>query len=165
MTRFHLTTFGCQSNVLDSEVVRGLLKKDGLVAVADPGDADVVLLNGCTIRDTADQKVFNQLRELAREKKYRPSLTVGVLGCLAQAEGERIRQKFPVVDLVMGPDAYAGLPDAIRKARDLDEGGTYTERLDDFLPYGDADRGDPVRAFVEVIRGCSKFCSFCVVPQ
>lgn len=164
MTKFHIKTFGCQTNVLDSEVVRGQMLAQGLVSTDNPEEADVVLLNGCTIRDTADQKVYTQLLQLTELKAHRPSLTVGVLGCLAQAEGEAIRKRFPVVDVVMGPDSYRDLPAAILRARDIGIGTTETRRMDEFLPYSVADRQDPVRAFVEIIRGCSKFCTFCIVP-
>jgi len=135
------------------------------VATNDPQEADIILINGCTIRDTADQKVYSELGRLTFEKALRPDLTVGVLGCLAQAEGNEIRRRFPVVDLVLGPDSTRNLPQAIRKARDFGEGSTYTARIDQFLPYQVADRADPVRAFVEVIRGCNKFCTFCIVPM
>lgn len=165
----HLETFGCQMNEYDSELVRSLLKQEGFLFTEDRERADVILMNTCAIRENAHNKVYSHLADLKTLKKQRP-LVVGVLGCMAQNLKEELTEHQPLVDVLVGPDAYRQLPrlitNAIRSqeqgldlkgsAVDLSEYETY----DDVLP----ERNDGVNAWIAVMRGCDNFCSFCVVP-
>lgn len=164
--KLYLESYGCQMNFSDSEIVAGILGEAGYATTRDLEEADLVLLNTCAIRDQAEQRVRNRLHVLKGEKRHRPHLVVGVLGCMAERLKEQLVEQEQLVDLVVGPDAYRDLPRLV----DLAYGGqkavnvllsreeTYAEispvRLD----------ANGVTAFISIMRGCDNMCSFCVVP-
>ncbi len=161
--RVYLETYGCQMNVADSQTVSAVLRRAGYVAAHGVGDADVVLLNTCAIRDHAEEKVLHRLRELARLKHSRPEVKLGLLGCMAQHNRVAIMKKAAFLDVVAGPDSYRRLPEMIGHAG---YDASIDVRLDRAETYADItpDYGGGVRAYVTAMRGCDKFCAFCVVP-
>jgi tRNA-2-methylthio-N6-dimethylallyladenosine synthase len=165
----HLETFGCQMNEYDSELVRSLLKQEGFLFTEDRERADVILMNTCAIRENAHNKVYSHLADLKTLKKQRP-LVVGVLGCMAQNLKEELMEHQPLVDVMVGPDAYRQLPRLITNAirsqeQGLDLKGSAVD-LSEYETYDDVmpERNDGVNAWIAVMRGCDNFCSFCVVP-
>ena len=167
MERFYIITQGCQMNVRDSEAMAGLLVEMGYQPTADPADADVILLNTCTIREGADDRAYGRLGELREFKRRRPGLILGIAGCLVQKDRERVRERAPYLDLVFGVHNIQRLPDLIRQVRDgclpVYEVWDRSDR-ERPLPTLPALRGSAVRAFVNIIHGCNKFCTFCIVP-
>ncbi len=166
-------TYGCQMNVYDSGRMTDALSRDGYVPTEDMGEADLVLLNTCHIREKAAEKVYSALGRLRDMKKARQAegreFMIGVAGCVAQAEGEEILRRAPAVDVVIGPQTYHRLPEALAKAR----GGNQVIETDyavedkfEHLPATEkaAIRARGVTAFLTVQEGCDKFCTFCVVP-
>ncbi|HEY8516992.1 MAG TPA: tRNA (N6-isopentenyl adenosine(37)-C2)-methylthiotransferase MiaB [Candidatus Binatia bacterium] len=160
--RVFLETYGCQMNLADSELVSGILRRHGYERTDDPASADVLLLNTCAIREHAEERVLGRLSELLRFKTARPSVQLGLLGCVASHQRERLLDRAPYLDLVVGPDGYRSLPELLRDATDpqvevrLDRGETYADLTPDLAPGP--------RAWLSVMRGCDKFCTFCVVP-
>jgi tRNA-2-methylthio-N6-dimethylallyladenosine synthase len=161
--RIYVETYGCQMNVADSELVFGILDREGYVKCDDPAQADVVLVNTCAVRDHAEQRVLSRMGELKRFK--RPGGVLGVIGCMAQRLGAKLLERVPQVDLVIGPDAYRSLPELIARAR---TGGRAAdvqfrgwEHYEDVPPV----RAAVASAFVTVQRGCDYRCTFCVVPM
>jgi tRNA-2-methylthio-N6-dimethylallyladenosine synthase len=161
--RVYIETYGCQMNVADSELMFGLLGREGYVRAEDPGDADVMLVNTCAVRDNAEQRVIGRMGELQRHK--RPGDVLGVVGCMAQRLGPRLLEQVPRVDIVVGPDAYRNLPTLIGLAgagrRVSDVEFREWEHYEDVPPV----REKGPTAFVTVQRGCDYRCTFCVVPQ
>jgi tRNA-2-methylthio-N6-dimethylallyladenosine synthase len=163
MRRVYIETYGCQMNVSDSELMFGVLGREGYVRTKDPAEADVLLVNTCAVRDHAEQRVLGRMGELKRYK--RPGDVLGVVGCMAQRLGPKLLERVPQVDLVIGPDGYRGLPELIAQAR----GGERTadvafkgwEHYEDVPPV----RDNPISAFVTVQRGCDYRCTFCIVPM
>lgn len=164
--RYLIETFGCQMNFHDSERMAALLESAGYEAADEPADADVIVLNTCTVRERAEDKVFSRIGELradARQKGSDP--IVAVAGCLAQQEGGSLFKRSPFVDVVVGTQASKRLPvlleDAARTAtRQID-----VNPYDDVsFPLGMVRRSDPVKAYVTIIEGCNDYCAFCVVP-
>jgi tRNA-2-methylthio-N6-dimethylallyladenosine synthase len=166
--RFFIETYGCQMNVADSELVGGVLRRAGYAAASGPEDADVILLNTCAIREHAEERVLRRLSELARFKHARPELRLGLLGCMAQHNRAALVEKAPWLDLVAGPDSYRRLPELLGRARfdPARQAAKIDVRLDRYETYADIapahERG--VRAYVTAMRGCDRFCAFCVVP-
>ena len=167
--RVFIKTYGCQMNVYDSTRMADALANDGYVETDRPDDADLVLLNTCHIREKAAEKVYSELGRVAKMKRETGrDVTVGVTGCVAQAEGAEIARRAPVVDLVVGPQTYHRLPDLVARARterQIDTEHTAEdkfERLKRRTAQQIRKRG--VSAFLTVQEGCDKFCSFCVVP-
>jgi tRNA-2-methylthio-N6-dimethylallyladenosine synthase len=162
MKKFYIETFGCQMNVHDSEKVIGTLLSRGYTQVDEADDADLVLYNTCSIRDKAEQKVFNRLQEFKRHQKGR---TFGVLGCVAQQEGERIFERAPHVSLVCGSASYNQLPQLVQL---LEAGNKRVTGLsldtDDTFETPLTRRDNPHRAYITIIEGCDKSCAYCVVP-
>jgi tRNA-2-methylthio-N6-dimethylallyladenosine synthase len=162
-SRVYLETYGCQMNTADSETVTAVLRRAGYTTATTPEEADVILLNTCAIREHAEERVIRRLSELARLKGARPELKIGLLGCMAQHNRAGLATKAPWIDLVAGPDSYRRLPELIGR------GGfdpAIDVRLDRGETYGDispAHEGS-VRAYVTAMRGCDRFCAFCVVP-
>ena len=161
--RVYLETYGCQMNVSDSEVVGGILDTRGYVLTNEISDADVILLNTCAVRDNAEQRIYGRLGLFSRRKRENPALVVGVLGCMA----ERLRATMmeeDLVDLVVGPDEYRKLPDLMDRALGGEKGIAVklsrVENYEDIEPL----RTDGISAWISVMRGCDKFCTFCVVP-
>src|SRR6266513_2414990 len=163
MPRIYIETYGCQMNVSDSELMFGVLGREGYVRTDDPAEADVLLVNTCAVRDHAEQKVLSRLGELKQYKRRGDVL--GVVGCMAQRLGARLLERVPQVDLVIGPDGYRGLPELIARARAgeraAEVGFKSWEHYEDVPPV----RGTPVSAFVTVQRGCDYRCTFCIVPM
>jgi tRNA-2-methylthio-N6-dimethylallyladenosine synthase len=159
----YIETYGCQMNVADTELILGTLGRHGYERVAAPETADVILLNTCAIREHAEARVLGRLGDLGRYKAARPSVRLGVTGCMAQHLRDKLREAAPQVDLLVGPDGYRHLPallepDAVdpHVGLRLDPDETYAD-----LPVA---RESGVRAWITVMRGCDRFCTFCIVP-
>lgn len=168
-----IKTYGCQMNVYDSVRMSDALAKDGYVQTEDMGEADLVLLNTCHIREKAAEKVYSALGRLRDMKKSREEqgreFMIGVAGCVAQAEGEEILRRAPAVDVVIGPQTYHRLPDALKRVRGGErviETEYAVEDKFEHLPVAEKAtlRTRGVTAFLTVQEGCDKFCTFCVVP-
>jgi tRNA-2-methylthio-N6-dimethylallyladenosine synthase len=168
-----IKTYGCQMNVYDSLRMSDALAKDGYVQTEDMGEADLVLLNTCHIREKAAEKVYSALGRLRDMKKLREEegreFVIGVAGCVAQAEGEEILRRAPAVDVVIGPQTYHRLPQALARVRDGErviETDYAVEDKFEHLPVAEKAklRSRGVTAFLTVQEGCDKFCTFCVVP-
>jgi tRNA-2-methylthio-N6-dimethylallyladenosine synthase len=162
--KVYVETYGCQMNLADTEVVGGILSRDGYEMTRELTDADVVLLNTCAIRDNAEQRIYGRLGYLSTFKRSNPRLVVGVLGCMAERLRTRLVDEEELVDIVVGPDEYRKLPGLVERAFAGEKGIAVrlsrVESYDDIVPL----RTDGVSAWVSVMRGCDKFCSFCVVP-
>ncbi len=161
---FYLETFGCQMNVHDSEKVIGTLLQQGYDQVDTEDAADLILYNTCSIRDKAEQKVFNRLNDY--KKLHRLGKRFGVLGCVAQQEGEKIFDRAPYVSLVSGSASYRKLPEMLSR---LQAGETRITGLDDRQTEETFEteftaRSNPYRGYITIIEGCDKFCAYCVVP-
>tara|TARA_B110000003_G_scaffold87996_1_gene90069 strand:- start:904 stop:2226 length:1323 start_codon:yes stop_codon:yes gene_type:complete len=159
-------TYGCQMNVYDSERMVEALGSKGYEQTTKPEDADMILLNTCHIREKAAEKVYSELGRFKELKAEKPNLKIGVAGCVAQAEGEEIMRRQPMVDLVVGPQSYHRLPELEAK---LENGGKSIEtdfpEEDKFTILKDRPKGKRApSAFLTVQEGCDKFCAFCVVP-
>jgi tRNA-2-methylthio-N6-dimethylallyladenosine synthase len=163
MKTFYIETFGCQMNAHDSEKVVGTLLEQGYTQVAEPEDAELVLYNTCSIRDKAEQKVFHRLQQF--KKAAGKGKIFGVLGCVAQQEGERIFEKAPHVSLVAGSASYTKLPEMLvqLEAGNRRVTGLQLDTTEAFdTPF--TRRDNPHRAYVTIIEGCDKSCAYCVVP-
>jgi len=164
--RYFIKTFGCQMNEYDSARMADVLHAAGdLVATDDPREADVLLMNTCSVREKAQEKVFSLLGEWRSLKRLRPEVIIGVGGCVASQEGETITERAPFVDLVFGPQTLHRLPQMIADLKrtgraQVDVSFPEIEKFDS-LP---APRAEGARAYVSVMEGCSKYCSFCIVP-
>jgi tRNA-2-methylthio-N6-dimethylallyladenosine synthase len=157
MPSVYIETYGCQMNLADSELMRGHLARAGYTATADPAAADVILLNTCAIREHAEERIFGRVGTLSQYRAGKPHLQIGVAGCMAQHLKDRLLERL---DFVVGPDGYRRLPELLG-------GDPFTDvRLDRDETYADLmpQRGDGVRAWITVMRGCDKFCAFCIVP-
>lgn len=162
MKRFYIETFGCQMNAHDSEKVIGTLEERGYELVHDADAADLVLYNTCSIRDKAEQKVFHRLDQFKKQHKGK---VFGVLGCVAQQEGERIFERAPYVDLVVGSASYTKLPELLVQ---IESGNKRVTGLsldtDETFETAQTRRDNPHRAYITIIEGCDKSCAYCVVP-
>jgi len=164
--KLYIRTFGCQMNEYDSAKMADVLgAAQGLTQTDDPDQADVILFNTCSVREKAQEKVFSDLGRVKHLKKARPDLVIGVGGCVASQEGAAIVQRAPYVDLVFGPQTLHRLPDLIERRRatgkpQVDISFPEIEKFDHLPPP----RVEGVTAFVSIMEGCSKYCSFCVVP-
>src|SRR5688572_23925548 len=188
--KLYLETFGCQMNVLDSELVLGQLRAQGYEKVEERQQADVIIYNTCSVREHAEQKVWSRLGELRNRKKDEPNLVIGVIGCMAERDGTNIFNRFPHVDVLCGPGELDKLPGLVHNAvvtrgegteargaseRHVALMGATSRRsstlaaAEDTLELLDLSRsvspGDDVaQAYVRITRGCNKFCTYCVVP-
>ena len=165
--RVYIETYGCQMNINDTELMEGLLAGEGFVRVSRPGDADVILINTCVIRERAETRVRGRIGHLQRYRKRRPGLVLGVTGCMAQRLGQELIEKTDGVDLVAGPDAYRGLPTLIASIqRNAIERGQALLAMDGSESYEDVPtvRQRGTSAWITVQRGCNHRCTFCVVP-
>ncbi len=163
--KLYIETYGCQMNVGDSEIVVSILQDEGFVYTERVEQADVVLINTCSVRDNAEQRVWGRLQELKRYRKGKPHLLIGVIGCMAERLKEQLAERGEV-DIVAGPDAYRDLPRLVRLA---DEGGkginvqlSREETYAEIAPVRLDKNG--VSAFIAIMRGCNNMCSYCVVP-
>ena len=187
--KLYLETFGCQMNVLDSELVLGQLRAQGYDSVEDRDDADVIVYNTCSVREHAEQKVWSRLGELRDRKKREPGLVIGVIGCMAERDGTNIFQRHPHIDVLCGPGELDKLPTLVHNAVVTNAGETASgkkqrqvalmgaavrrsgtlEAAEDHLELLDLSRSisaedDVAQAYVRITRGCNKFCTYCVVP-
>lgn len=164
--KLYIKTYGCQMNVYDSERMAEALGGKGYVETKTPDDADMILLNTCHIREKAAEKVYSELGRYKDLKAEKPDLKIGVAGCVAQAEGEEIMRRQPMVDLVVGPQSYHRLPamdDAVQTGKKaLDTDFPEDDKFDTLTKRAKVKRGPT--AFLTVQEGCDKFCAFCVVP-
>ncbi len=167
--KYLIETHGCQMNVHDSERMSGLLDQAGYEPTSDERDADVIVINTCSVRERAEEKLFTRLGEIRQQallEGQRP--VVAVAGCVAQQEGDAILKRSSAVDVVIGTQNIKRLPMLVAGAFDRPAGSSATidiEPLDDVsFPLGIARRSDPVKAYVTIIEGCNEFCAFCVVP-
>ena len=165
MKKLFIETYGCQMNVADSEVVASILSPEYEIT-DDEQSADLILINTCSVRDNAEQRIHHRLRDLASVKKRHPGMMVGLLGCMAERLKAQIMEEEPTLDLVAGPDAYRSLPRLIEEVaageKAYDVILSKTETYDDILPVRYAANG--VSGFISIMRGCDNFCSYCVVP-
>lgn len=164
--KLYIETYGCQMNVADSEVVASVLKDKGYTITEDINEADVILVNTCSIRENAEQRVWGRLNVFKQIKKKKPELTIGVIGCMAERLKEKLIEEEKTVDIVVGPDAYRDLPSLLETAESgqkavnviLSKEETYADispvRLDK----------NRISAFVSIMRGCNNMCSYCIVP-
>ncbi len=164
---FYLETFGCQMNVVDSEQIVDLLRGIGYSQVDSAEKAALVLLNTCSVREKAERKVYGHLGRFKPIKDQRPDLMIGVGGCVAQQEGERMLKKIPYLDLVFGTHNIHRLPELVQQAEEKRQRGSLTEFLDretrlNLFPQRSV--RDAVTRFVTVMQGCDNFCSYCIVP-
>ncbi len=163
MKSFFVETYGCQMNVADSETVGGILVQAGYQRSETLQKADIIFVNTCAIRERAEERVLGRLSELARLKHQKPDLILGVLGCMAQHIKTKVTSQIPAVDIVAGPDGYRTLPRLIAERCDepyLEVELSRTETYADIHPL----RESGIRAWVSIMRGCDKFCTFCIVP-
>jgi len=160
----YIETYGCQMNVADSELVLGILKNKGFQVTDNINNANVILLNTCSIRDNAEQKIYNRLDHLKGIKRNNPGTVIGILGCMAERLRKNLIEEQKIVDVVVGPDEYRRLPEFIDTALSGGKGIgvklSRTETYDYIIPY----REDGLSAWIAVMRGCDKFCTYCVVP-
>jgi len=163
--KLYVKTYGCQMNVYDSERMAEALGGQGYVETDRPDDADMILLNTCHIREKAAEKVYSELGRFREFKEAKPDLKIGVAGCVAQAEGEEIMRRQPMVDLVVGPQSYHRLPEMEARAgaeKVIDTDFPEEDKFEKLKSRPKAKRGPT--AFLTVQEGCDKFCAFCVVP-
>ena len=164
--KLFIETYGCQMNVGDTELIISILQAHGFRYTETLSEADVVLINTCSIRDNAEQRIWGRLSEMRRLKKQKPSLIVGIVGCMAERLNEQLLDPATGVDVVAGPDAYRDLPHLLKEA----EGGvkgvnvllSTEETYAEIAPVRIDKNG--VSAFISIMRGCNNFCSYCVVP-
>ncbi|KAB2840150.1 tRNA (N6-isopentenyl adenosine(37)-C2)-methylthiotransferase MiaB [bacterium] len=167
--KFYLKTYGCQMNELDGAQMGRLLARQGYAPTSDPEEASVILINTCSIREKASQKVYSDVGRFRSLKLKNPDLVLGVTGCQAQAEGVHLQKRFPYLDLVLGPDHTGRLPELVERVRR--EGGQHLaavklEKREEyqFLNLLPDEEEGAHKAFVTIMKGCDNFCSFCIVP-
>lgn len=164
--KLYLESYGCQMNFSDSEIVASILTQEGFTTTRNSEDADVILMNTCSIRENAEQRVRNKLSQYNKRKKTNPSLVIGILGCMAERLKKELLEQEKLVDLVAGPDSYRDLPNLIEEVESgqkavnvlLSREETYA----DIAPVRLGSGG--ITAFISIMRGCDNMCSFCVVP-
>ena len=163
--KYYIETYGCQMNVYDSELVGGQLERLGYSNTENVENADLIFLNTCSIREKAEETVHNKLNNLHHLKKKNPKLLIGLLGCMAQNLKDDILESKPYVDIILGPDSYRNLEDII-KYRKSDINSIVDTRLSKFEVYDDLfpSRKAGINAWISIMRGCDKFCTFCIVP-
>jgi tRNA-2-methylthio-N6-dimethylallyladenosine synthase len=177
--KLYLETVGCQMNVLDSELVVGSLRRRGYALTANVADADVILFNTCSVREHAEQKIYSSLGRLRNHKRQHPDTIIGVLGCMAQKDQELVRRRAPHVDIVCGTGQLARLPELIEQVRETgrpqlalsldrkEASRLEVERsFESYDPLRDPSmRPNRFQAYVRIMIGCDKFCTYCIVPQ
>ncbi len=163
---FYIETYGCQMNVADSEVVASILEGEGMCHTDDKSKADIILVNTCSVRENAEQRVRGRIRSFGDLRKENPSVIIGIMGCMAERLGDRLFEEEKLLNLVVGPDAYLDLPRLIKLAEsgerainvDLSTNETYKNvcptRLD----------STKISGFISIMRGCDNFCTYCIVP-
>ncbi|MGH2574391.1 MAG: tRNA (N6-isopentenyl adenosine(37)-C2)-methylthiotransferase MiaB [Ignavibacteria bacterium] len=163
--KLYIETYGCQMNFADTEIVNGIMNKHGYSLTNNIEDSNVTLINTCSIREHAEAKIYQRLSELKKFKLKNPDFIIGIIGCMAERLRRNLLEKSKSVDLIVGPDEYRKLPYLIENLIETGEKGiavklSRVETYDDIPPL----RKEGISAFLSVMRGCDKFCSFCVVP-
>lgn len=160
----YIETFGCQMNQSDTEIVSSLLQSSGYHLLTSPVGADAILLNTCSVRDNAENKIHERINHLKQYKRKKKKLVVGILGCMAERLKEKLLDEKDMVGLVVGPDEYRKLPEILENVLHGEQGIAVklsrVETYDDIEPL----REDGISAFISIMRGCNNFCSYCVVP-
>ena len=165
--KLYLRTFGCQMNEYDSQRMAQVLHGEYSLTPR-PDDADLILINTCSIREKAENKVYSLVGRLKKFKEQRPDLIIGIGGCVAQQEGRRLLRRMPYVDLVFGPQGLYSLPSMLKEIENGKRGILCTELRDDFpipLITSPLPEPNPVRTFVTIMQGCDNFCTYCIVPH
>ncbi len=164
--KLYIETYGCQMNVGDTEIIVSIMENEGYVYTSNIDEADIILVNTCSIRDNAEQRIWGRLKEFHRYKRAKRSLIVGIVGCMAERLKEKLLEQEPIVDIVAGPDTYRDMPRLVAAAQAGGKGINVALSQDE--TYGDI---RPVRldsngvsAFVSIMRGCINMCAYCVVP-
>jgi len=169
MKQVYMDTFGCQMNVADSDRMELLLFHSGFARTSHLEEADLILVNTCSVREKAEQKIFSLFGGMRPLKRANPDLVMGVTGCLAQQEGERLLKRIPFLDFILGPDHIEDIPQAVDLALETQQPfiwNDFDKKKNYSIPEVSANRplANP-SAFINIIKGCDKFCSFCVVPH
>lgn len=164
--KLFIETYGCQMNVGDTEIIISILQQHGYIYTEEQAEADVILINTCSIRDNAEQRIWGRLSEMRRLKKQKPSLVVGIVGCMAERLNDKLLEEGTGVDIVAGPDAYRDLPKLLKEAEAGQKGVNVLLSLEETYAEIAPVRIDKngVSAFIAIMRGCNNFCSYCVVP-
>ncbi len=164
--KLFVETYGCQMNVGDSEIVVSLLQKEGYIYTQSIDEADVILINTCSIRDNAEQRIWGRLREMRRLRRAKKGLIIGIIGCMAERLNESLLSGEDAVDIVAGPDAYRSLPSLLSEATSGVRGANTILSTEETYAEVAPVRLDKagVSAFVAIMRGCNNYCSYCVVP-
>ncbi len=164
--KFYIETYGCQMNVADSEVVAAILTSKGFIHTQDKNEADVILVNTCSVRENAEQRVRGRIQGFTEIRKHNPHLLVGIMGCMAERLGEKLFEEEKNVNIVVGPDAYMDLPLLIDKAEKGEKAInielSVTETYEDICPSRINETA--ISGFVSIMRGCNTFCTYCIVP-
>ncbi|MFH1851174.1 MAG: tRNA (N6-isopentenyl adenosine(37)-C2)-methylthiotransferase MiaB [Candidatus Neomarinimicrobiota bacterium] len=162
---YYIETYGCQMNVADSELVAGLLQAAGYRETADVAQAQAIFVNTCSVREHAEERVHSRLGNFRILKEKTPGLIIGVLGCMAQSLKHQILENKPYIDIVLGPDSYRKLPELLQRKSALATNIVDTQ-LSRFEVYDDLfpSRQEGINAWISIMRGCDKFCTFCIVP-
>ncbi|MBC8491035.1 MAG: tRNA (N6-isopentenyl adenosine(37)-C2)-methylthiotransferase MiaB [Candidatus Marinimicrobia bacterium] len=156
---YHIETYGCEMNVYDSSLVKNILTASGLEYTGDKESADYLLINTCSVRDHAEQRVFSLISQYNNLKKTNPGMKIVLLGCMASRYREEILKKSPGIDLAVGPDGYRNLPEVLGAGKKYWSGGYALEEYNDIIPNVEG-----VTAGIAIARGCENYCSYCVVP-
>jgi tRNA-2-methylthio-N6-dimethylallyladenosine synthase len=161
---FYIETYGCQMNMADTEIVLSIMHKAGYIQTETLSNADIVLVNTCAVRENAEQRIIGRLGDFNHYQKKNPNVIIGVLGCMAERVRKELMSVGDFIDLIIGPDEYRKLPALIEAAKSGEKGIAVKlsrdEKYEDILPL----RTDGISAWVSIMRGCDKFCSYCVVP-
>ncbi len=164
--KFYIEPYGCQMNVADSEVVAAILTSKGFIHTQDKNEADVILVNTCSVRENAEQRVRGRIQGFTEIRKHNPHLLVGIMGCMAERLGEKLFEEEKNVNIVVGPDAYMDLPLLIDKAEKGEKAInielSVTETYEDICPSRINETA--ISGFVSIMRGCNNFCTYCIVP-
>ncbi len=163
---YHIETWGCQMNCHDSERIAGILEAEGFVKAENGENADIILLNTCSVREKAASKVFDRLGRLRVLKKSKPGMLICVCGCVAQQEGSNILKRVPYVDIVMGTRSIKNLPSLVRRCLNTGERVIDIEEYEDCVDFESSKikRVSSEKAFITIMEGCNNFCSYCIVP-
>jgi tRNA-2-methylthio-N6-dimethylallyladenosine synthase len=163
--RVFIETWGCQMNELDSQRMAGQLMQQGVLPTREPGEADIILLNSCSVREKAEQKVYSRLGEYRLFKRSKPELLIGLCGCVAQQEGERALDRVPDLDFVLGPARVGELADVVARRRTGERVVATGFPEDRHYDLDAISRQGEYKGMVTIIEGCNKSCTFCIVPQ
>ncbi len=161
---FHIITYGCQMNKCDSEVLTSILTEQGYSYVEDFQDADILILNTCSVRDTAERKVLGRLERLKQIKQKRPDMILGVCGCMAQSWDHELAERFPYINFILGTNRLSELPELIIKNQETGEVAIDTSEIPPENEPIPVVRESSVTAWVTIMHGCNNFCSYCIVP-